>query len=393
MVWRRACSAAWWTSIALWVLALEILATPAVFGAGQFILSNIRVEPNPVEAYNRVTFRMNFSGAQAPVGRLWLRVARNGRQADWVPIEIGPAPAVAPAGWLASWWELEEAGSYHVSMVAEDTRGQRSAPLQLPFSVLEPSPRYEEMAYLSDGLRIKAYLYRPPRPGVSPAIIYSHGSRTRAELPEPGRYAWLAYRLARLGYLTLVAERRGYGGSDGIGVVGGEGGGLNNLRAGLVGEVRDVVAAIAFLKGRSDVDGTRIALVGKSLGGLVSLAAAAEDPGVRGVASLAGGYGFSSRMMSPEMLFVQDTIRTSAQRIKASTLLLHAQNDRIIPSELSRFVHQELEQRGIPSSLKVYPPFGLGGREVEGHTLFDGVDGFPYFWQDVTDFLAGVLRP
>jgi dienelactone hydrolase len=89
---------------------------------------------------------------------------------------------------------------------------------------------------------------------------------------------------------------------------------------------------------------------------------------------------------------VQETVRDAAQRIRAATLLLHAQNDRIVPPDVAKWVQQELQQRGVTSTLKVYPPFKVGGREVEGHYLFDRVDGFPYFWRDLTEFLMSVLK-
>jgi hypothetical protein len=73
-------------------------------------------------------------------------------------------------------------------------------------------------------------------------------------------YAWsrpygesLSCAGARLGYATFVVKRRGHGGSEGTGVVGGEG--LNTLRYGLPGEINDVVAAIEFLKARPEIDG------------------------------------------------------------------------------------------------------------------------------------------
>lgn len=378
-----------------WTLALVLVAAlcaalPAT-GAGTLTLSNLRLEPDPVEAYGRLTFRVDFTGAQAPVARLWVRLAREGRQGDPVAHEIASGVAPGPSGTLVRWMEMGEPGPRHLSLVIEDSRGEKSAPLELSFRVVEPPRRYEEVTYLSDGLKIKGYLYRPPGPEPFPAIIYSHGSRREEEMARPSRYEWLAYRLARQGYLTFVAERRGYGGSEGKGVVGGAG--PTVLRFGLPGEVKDVLAAIDFLKERPEVDGQRIALVGKSLGGLVSLLAAAERPDLRAVVSLAGGYGFSATTMPSEELFVQTQLQGASRRIQIPTLVMHAENDRIVPVHLSRLVHAELQQRAVPAVAKIYPPFKVAGKERDGHILFDGVDGFPYFWKDFTDFLAGVLKP
>ena len=54
--------------------------------------------------------------------------------------------------------------------------------------------------------------------------------------------------------------------------------------------VCDVRRAVSWLKSRPDVDGTRLAVAGISLGGIVSSVAAAVDPAIqRGVFLLAGG--------------------------------------------------------------------------------------------------------
>ena len=78
----------------------------------------------------------------------------------------------------------------------------------------------------------------------------------------------------------------------------------------------------------------------------VNLLAAAQRSDLRGVVSFAGGYGFGARTMSPEMLFVQDELREAAGRIQAPTLLMHAENDRIVPADFSRAVAVRTEGTG-----------------------------------------------
>ena len=377
------------------VLAAWLGLAASAAGGQPPTLSNLRLEPTPVEAYGRMTFRVDFSGAQAPVVRLWVRLVREGREGEPAAHELGRGGAPAPSGTLNRNAEMGEPGARRLTVAVEDANGARSAPLELHFPVVDPMRPLEEVTYQSDGLKIKAFLYRPAGPGPSPAIIVSHGSRRQEEMAAQNRYEWLAYRLARLGYLVLVSERRGYGGSEGEGVVGGLMGAASerSLRYGLPGEVKDVIAAADYLKRRPDVDGERIALVGKSLGGFVSLLAAAQRPDLRAVVSLAGGFGVGDRMMGPEMLFVERQLRDAADKIEIPTMVMHAENDRVVPVQFSRLVAEELQRRGVRAVAKVYPPPKVGGKEREGHTLFDGVDGMPIFWRDFTDFLAENLKP
>ena len=352
------------------------------------LVSNLHLIPDPPEAYSRVTIRAEYSGVEAPLKKLWISLAREGREVAAAANEID---FMGPAGILSRSLELEEAGPRILTLSVEDADGRRSAPRELRFMVAAPPFAYQPVTYQSAGLNIKAYLYLPPGGGRLPAIIYSHGSVERSEFTRPRPTEWLAYRLARQGFAVFVAERRGYGGSEGRGVVGGEGS-LSSLTSGLPGEVEDVLSAVNFLKSHPGIDAGRIALVGKSLGGLVSLLAAAQCPDVRAVVSLAGGYGFGDRGMGPVMLFVQEELRSAARRITVPTLLMHAQNDRIVPAAFSEIVAAELRERRIPVVEKIYPAFKVGGRMIEGHQMFDGVNGFPYFWTDLTTFLTGRLE-
>ncbi len=366
----------------------HVLSVPAL-GAETLALSNLRLEPDPVEAYGRMVMRVDYAGAQAPLGRLWVRVARTGRQVEPVGYEIGKDVGPAPTGTVSRAFEMGEPGPRQLTVVAEDTRGVKSAPLGMRFEVVEPAKRFEELTYLSEGLNIKAYLYRPAGSGPYPSLIYNRGSKSAPrEVAPPLRFEWLGYRVARRGYVVLVAERRGYGGSEGQSVEIGEP--LSARRWSVRAEVRDVLSAMDFLAAQPGVDRKRIALIGKSLGGAVSLLAAAERPEVRAVVSMAGGLGASE---GPGMLYVQEELLGAARRIRAPTLLMHAENDRIVPVQYSRQISDELERQGTRVVTKIYPPFTVEGQEIEGHRLFDRVDGLAVFWKDLTEFLASVFTP
>ena len=125
---------------------------------------------------------------------------------------------------------------------------------------------YEDVTLrTSDGLDLQGW-YVPSRNGA-------------AVLAFPGRLGPQAHArmLARHGYGVLLLDRRGEGASEGA----------PNM-FGWDGE-RDVHAAVAFLRGREDVDASRIGGLGLSVGGEMLLHAAAENAGLAAVVSEGAG--------------------------------------------------------------------------------------------------------
>ena len=87
----------------------------------------------------------------------------------------------------------------------------------------------------------------------------------------------LADYLTRRGIAVLRVDDRGVGGSTG-----------NVMRSTDDDFADDVLAGVAFLKGRKDIDGKRIGLIGHSEGGLVAPMAAARSPDVAFIVLMAG---------------------------------------------------------------------------------------------------------
>src|SRR6185295_2506598 len=86
-----------------------------------------------------------------------------------------------------------------------------------------------------------------------------------------------ARMLARHGYGVLLFDRRGEGKSQG-----------EPNAFGWKGE-RDIRAAVAFLRGRPDVDPDRIGGLGLSVGGEMMIEAAAESDGLKAIVSEGAG--------------------------------------------------------------------------------------------------------
>jgi len=130
---------------------------------------------------------------------------------------------------------------------------------------------YTEVFYPSGSLRIQAYLYKPDGDGPFPVVIYNHGSRAgreRRSMP----FEYIGRLLTRAGYVVLVPERRGYGGSDGptwSEDVGNDRG--QRFIARLQEETDDVLAARDYLRTLPFADTKRIGIMGWSLGGIVTM--------------------------------------------------------------------------------------------------------------------------
>lgn len=103
--------------------------------------------------------------------------------------------------------------------------------------------------------------------------------------------------------------------------------------------------AISFVETQPQVDGSRIALLGFSLGAYLSLANSAIDPRVKAVVEFFGG-------MPKEMnLFM---------RRLCPVLILHGEADAVIPVDEAYNLKKLLEKKGIPYEIKIYPGAGHG---------------------------------
>jgi uncharacterized protein len=140
----------------------------------------------------------------------------------------------------------------------------------------------EEVYFTNDDLQLAGTLTLPPGAGPHPAVIAITGSgpqdrnNATAEFADYQPYRELAEALAPLGIAMLRYDDRGVGGSTG------------DLTTATPAELQtDVVAALAYLQGRPEIDGARIALLGHSEGGVVAAMTAAAQAEVAAIVTLA----------------------------------------------------------------------------------------------------------
>jgi pimeloyl-ACP methyl ester carboxylesterase len=158
-----------------------------------------------------------------------------------------------------------------------------SAPANAPYTaenVVIPTPR---------GYTLAGTLTRPKGQGNAaakiPAVVTISGSGPQDRdsrisiVPNYAPFRDIADTLSRRGIAVLRFDDRGVGAS---------GGASSRENATSADFADDVASAVAYLRTRADIDGTRIALAGHSEGGFIAPMVAAKDPTVRAIALLAG---------------------------------------------------------------------------------------------------------
>ena len=123
---------------------------------------------------------------------------------------------------------------------------------------------FQRLKYMSDGLKVTAYLYKPARPGESklPAIIFNRGSLILGDIaPE---LVALFHRLAAEGFVVLAPMYRQSDGGEGRDEMGG-------------GDVNDLMNSAALAKSLGFIDVNNLFLYGESRGGVMTYLATKKN--------------------------------------------------------------------------------------------------------------------
>ena len=217
-----------------------------------------------------------------------------------------------------------------------------------------------------DGQVAHGQLFLPPG-GTSrhPAVLFFHGGPPRQMLAGfhymafyAGAYALNQY-LAAKGYVVLSVNYRG-----GIGY------GLDyreakDFGAGGGSEVNDLLGAVTYLQGRSDVDGKRMGVWGGSYGGLMTaLGLARASDAIKVGVDYAGVYDWSSMLAQLGGAIIDPAAKAKAvasspvatvDRWKSPVLIVQADDDRNVPFQQSIELMEDLRARGVPHETLLIP--------------------------------------
>ncbi len=237
---------------------------------------------------------------------------------------------------------------------------------------------------------LEATVFRRSGAGPFPLVVISHGAIGQAD-PRPrwrpvAQVSWFITR----GFDVVVPMRRRNAGSAGPWAEGFGPCGSADFDAADREAVRDLGATLSQMAMRPEVDATRVVLVGVSAGGMASLGAATELPGVVGVVNFAGGRGSWSFdggatrfICSPERL-----IAAFGRIGTASThpcLWLYAVNDRFFPPAMARSLFEAFTANGGHARLVALRAYGN-----DGHAVFPQPGAMPMWTGEVDRFLREI---
>jgi dienelactone hydrolase len=258
--------------------------------------------------------------------------------------------------------------------------------------------RPELVAIRSGEATLHAHVWRPIGGGPFPAILINHGSgRTREQLERLGPYEDQSETLgpvfARHGYVCVFLFRRGVGpstdqGESAIDAMDREftahgQSARNALQMKLLEgrELADARAALAFVRHLPDVDARRLAIVGHSFGGSLSVLMTEREPTLRAaVVFSAAGYSWDN---SPDL---RARLLDAARRTVVPLFFLHAEND--YSTNSGKSLDAELGKHGRRHRLQIYPP--VGRTADEGHDF--PLNSVATWEPDVFAFLDPYMR-
>ena len=241
----------------------------------------------------------------------------------------------------------------------------------------------------------------PPGPGPFPVVVFSHGrdpsAAGRASLSLGVQRIQVYFWLAR-GVAVVSPLRPGYGQVDADDVENtgvhfdpsGHCVGHADFRKTADAAARSVEATLRWLRDQPWADARQVLLVGQSVGGLATVAAAAQElPGVVGYVNFAGGTGGNperSARASCDPGQLEALFETYGRSTTVPSLWIYALNDQFWGVAAPRAWHAAFALGGSPTTFVQAPPVPDG----DGHGLSRHA---PELWAPTVDAFLARLGP
>jgi len=238
----------------------------------------------------------------------------------------------------------------------------------------------------SGNLKLHAQIWRPEGKGKFPGILFNHG---RGGTPHP---EILAPLFVKRGYVFLAIARRGEWLSADQGenidnlvrhehaAKGADAGKQLQVKLMETDHLNDALAGLTYLKKLPYVDMNRIAVVGHSFGGSLTLLLCERDHSIRAAVNFGGGAASWD-----DSSYLRQRLISAVDHLNTPVFFLFAEND--FSTNPGKVLSAEMLRLKKAQQLKIYP--ALGKTPNEGHALvYRGVST----WEnDVFTFLKKYL--
>jgi len=342
--------------------------SPALLTPGAFEVEDARpsadgkavlISSNQDDIERRHLWRVPVAGGK-PVA------LTSGAGLEWSPVATGDGRAIA---FVRAGAKKHPSPAIRVEAGPDRELAAGAVPAEFPESSLVVPETVTFSA--TDGVAIHAQLFLPAdlKPGQRrPAVIFFHGGSRRQMLP--GWHYMYYYRnaygmnqyLASRGFVVLSVNYR-----SGIGY-GMEFREATDFGAAGASEYRDVAGAGLYLRGRPDVDGTRIGLWGGSYGGYLTalglarasdlFAAGVDLHGVHDWSDwfhVVAGEDIGSKNAAAARLAFESSPMADVKTWRSPVLLIHGDDDRNVPFKQSVDLAEALRERGVTVEQLIFP--------------------------------------
>ena len=287
------------------------------------------------------------------------------------------------------------------SLQAQDGKIIEKKPLVLPDSVVKQLAQmnsgldlkaidFSRITYLSDGLKVTAYVAEPKAKGKYPCIVSNRGGNRDFSQWEPLNIGFFLGRMASWGYVVIASQYRGNDGGEGREEFGGK-------------DVNDVLNLIPALSQLPNADTSRIGIEGTSRGGMMTyLALKATCRFKAAVVTAGAANSFTNISKRPEMetevyselvpnywaekeeqLKQRSAVFWADKMCKTTPLLLmHGSADwRVLPSESLELVNKLYESKH-PLRFIFFEGADHGIREFREERFAEARRHFDYYLRD-----------